>query len=77
MTAVFTLVGVTGEDDLDAPDLLVEPSPAIQVELGREGLNGRKPLDGLLRTPRPSKAVPAPEHIVSSLRRLRLAQCRL
>ena len=25
--ALFALVGIAGEDDLDAPDLLVEPSP--------------------------------------------------
>lgn len=25
--ALFTLVGITGEDDLDAPDLVAEPSP--------------------------------------------------
>ena len=27
--ALFALVGIAGEDDLDAPDLMVEPSPAI------------------------------------------------
>jgi hypothetical protein len=26
--ALFTLVGIAGEDDLDAPDTLIEPSPA-------------------------------------------------
>jgi hypothetical protein len=29
--ALFALVGIAGEDDLDAPDLLVEPSPASNV----------------------------------------------
>src|SRR4030088_1041487 len=29
--ALFTLVGIAGEDDLDAPDLLVEPSPASEA----------------------------------------------
>ena len=29
--ALFALVGIAGEDDLDAPDLLVDPSPAIQI----------------------------------------------
>jgi hypothetical protein len=39
--ALFTLVGITGEDDLDAPDLEVEPAAA-------HGLNGyeSKGLDG-------------------------------
>ena len=27
--ALFALVGIAGEDDLDAPDLLVEPSPTV------------------------------------------------
>jgi hypothetical protein len=29
--ALFALVGIAGEDDLDAPDLLVEHSPAIEA----------------------------------------------
>ncbi len=29
--ALFALVGIAGEDDLDAPDLLVEPSPASNI----------------------------------------------
>jgi hypothetical protein len=29
--ALFALVGIAGEDDLDAPDLLAEPSPAAEV----------------------------------------------
>src|SRR5471030_3031655 len=29
--ALFALVGIAGEDDLDAPDLLAEPSPVIEV----------------------------------------------
>jgi hypothetical protein len=29
--ALFALVGIAGEDDLDAPDLLVEPPPAISL----------------------------------------------
>ena len=33
--ALFALVGIAGEDDLDAPDLLVEPSPAISVPTGQ------------------------------------------
>ena len=33
--ALFALVGIAGEDDLDAPDLLVEPSPAINVPTGQ------------------------------------------
>ena len=29
--ALFALVGIAGEDDLDAPDLLVEPSPVVEA----------------------------------------------
>ena len=29
--ALFTLVGIAGEDDLDAPDLVAEPSPAVMA----------------------------------------------
>src|SRR6266567_138461 len=29
--ALFALVGIAGEDDLDAPDILVEPSPTINA----------------------------------------------
>jgi ERF superfamily len=57
--ALFALVGIAGEDDLDAPDLLVEPSP--HVAPGGEGLNGRRPLTVSVKKPRPSKAVLAPE----------------
>src|SRR5712675_2130566 len=32
--ALFALVGIAGEDDLDAPDLLVQPSPAISRRPG-------------------------------------------
>src|SRR5665213_3939855 len=43
--ALFTLVGIAGEDDLDAPDLLAEPSPAAEVpaDLNREVQYIRKP----------------------------------
>jgi hypothetical protein len=39
--ALFALVGIAGEDDLDTPDLLSEPFPALAV-----GLGGRKPPKG-------------------------------
>jgi len=31
--ALFALVGIAGEDDLDAPDLLVDPSLMIQADV--------------------------------------------
>jgi hypothetical protein len=57
--ALFALVGIAGEDDLDAPDLLVEPSP--HVAPGGEQLNGQRPLTASVKKPRPSKVVLAPE----------------
>ena len=46
--ALFALVGIAGEDDLDAPDLLIEPSPAISVPIGRNQNDhrSRKPASG-------------------------------
>src|SRR5213594_4487966 len=37
--ALFTLVGIAGEDDLDAPDLGAAPKPA--AELPRPGIHGQ------------------------------------
>ena len=44
--ALFTLVGIAGEDDLDAPDLAVqtiEPSPQTGPTATKTGSNGRLP----------------------------------
>jgi hypothetical protein len=39
--ALFTLVGIAGEDDLDAPDLVAPKTPAPKTETGRKDrLNG-------------------------------------
>ena len=40
--ALFTLVGIAGEDDLDAPDLIAPMQPAPKTETGRnkDRLNG-------------------------------------
>jgi hypothetical protein len=54
--APFALVGIAGEDDLDAPDLLVDPSPMIDLDVDRPTSNNRKPHNGSvhkLRQPRP------------------------
>src|SRR5437763_3373524 len=53
---LFTLVGIAGEDDLDAPDLLIAPSPIAATRQGRQ--NGRKPSNGSpLLAPGPSAAL--------------------
>jgi hypothetical protein len=51
--ALFALVGIAGEDDLDAPDLLVEPSPAINVPRNQNGkdLGPRKRPSGSIHKP--------------------------
>jgi hypothetical protein len=41
--ALFTLVGITGEDDLDAPDLAAEPNPAAEQSRAPDQ---RKPSNG-------------------------------
>jgi hypothetical protein len=50
--ALFALVGIAGEDDLDAPDLLTEPSPAAATDPSRGASNGRKPPNGSSHKPR-------------------------
>src|SRR5262249_7234413 len=39
--ALFTLVGIAGEDDLDAPDVLSPTTPQMQSDLGNEIERGR------------------------------------
>ena len=56
--ALFALVGIAGEDDLDAPDLLTEPAPAIPTpdDTDQSAPTGRKPPNGSIhksRQPRP------------------------
>ena len=45
--ALFTLVGIAGDDDLDAPDLLDDPPPAVAADargsVGQKASNGSKP----------------------------------
>ncbi len=55
--ALFALVGIAGEDDLDAPDLLTEPSPAIHAasDASQGHQNVRKPPNGSVHKPRQPK----------------------
>jgi hypothetical protein len=59
--ALFALVGIAGEDDLDAPDLLTEPSPAVTTDTSRGASNGRKPINGSVHRPRQPKPLLAIE----------------
>ena len=59
---LFTLVGIAGEDDLDAPDLLVEPSPVVEAPARLDpNQNPRKPPHGSVHKPRQPKPVLATE----------------
>jgi hypothetical protein len=46
--ALFALVGIAGEDDLDAPETLIEPSPTSDREAQR---TPRKPTNGTMHRP--------------------------
>jgi ERF superfamily len=61
--ALFALVGIAGEDDLDAPDLAAEPSPVVLVaaDIGNGTGNGRKPANGSIHKPRQPKPLLAAE----------------
>jgi hypothetical protein len=60
--ALFALVGIAGEDDLDAPDVLIEPSPAAEVRADTNStIQSRKPLNGSIHKPRQPNPVLAAE----------------
>jgi len=61
--ALFALVGIAGEDDLDAPDLLADPSPALRdaPDISLRGQNGRKPPNASVHKPRQPKPMLAAE----------------
>jgi hypothetical protein len=61
--ALFALVGIAGEDDLDAPDLLVERSPAVEAPTHPDPnrQTPRKPSNGSVHKPRQPKPVLAAE----------------
>src|SRR5512145_2446788 len=49
--ALFTLVGIAGEDDLDAPDLCPAPAPASPAPAAVETHRAAKAQDGKSRRP--------------------------
>ena len=81
--ALFTLVGIAGEDDLDAPDLAVqpiEPSPQTGPPATTTGSNGRlppataKPIHGPRRGPNGDRAAVLSDEASAILRDQLLAQ---
>jgi hypothetical protein len=52
--ALFALVGIAGEDDLDAPDILTEPAPAIPTpdDTDQSAPTSRKRPNGSIHKPR-------------------------
>jgi hypothetical protein len=57
--ALFALVGIAGEDDLDAPDMLAEPPPSIEISADPD--RSRKPPNGSIHKRRQPKPVLAAE----------------
>src|SRR3954466_4518233 len=49
--ALFALVGIAGEDDLDAADTLIEPSPAKLPDPASPPRSQRRPAEGILHRP--------------------------
>jgi len=58
--ALFTLAGITGEDDLDAPDLNA-PAPAVEARKTKQPSNGHTRPNGPQKMGRPSLADRAPK----------------
>src|ERR1700678_438007 len=72
--ALFALVGIAGEDDLDAPDLAVEPPPAVAAPIAPEPTIPR-PRNGTVHQPRQRKPVLAAE-ASATLRDVLVAEIR-
>lgn len=68
--ALFTLVGIAGEDDMDAPDLDLQtasPGPQNAPPTNKSGLNGHKPSTNAKPFQRPAKGADrAPVGVVLS-----------
>ena len=78
--ALFALVGIAGEDDLDAPDLAAEPPPAVEAPTAPDPII-RRPRNGTVHQPRQRKPILAAEPsatlrdvLVAELRELKDAE---
>jgi ERF superfamily len=76
--ALFTMVGIAGEDDLDAPDIAIEePQMGKPVEYGSTPRNGVEPTATKASRPRPGMSRPVQEKLsaeTSAATRMRLIQ---
>jgi hypothetical protein len=59
--ALFALVGIAGEDDLDAPDILNEPAIDAPDDANPGAPTSRKPPNGSIHKPRQPKPILAAE----------------
>ena len=84
--ALFALVGIAGEDDLDAPDLSAEPPPEIPVRASPEEdpRTDRKTRNGTIHKPRQPKPVLAAgpsailrDQLIAELQSLKVAMISL
>jgi ERF superfamily len=55
--ALFALVGIAGEDDLDAPDPLPEPSPTVKASVKANRPTNQGSRNGTIHRPRQAKPV--------------------
>jgi hypothetical protein len=55
--ALFALVGIAGEDDLDAPDPLPEPSPTVKADVKANRPTNQGSRNGTIHRPRQAKPV--------------------
>lgn len=71
--ALFALVGIAGEDDLDAPDLLAEPSSAMPARPDPNPHKARKPPNGSIHKPvlAPELSAVLRDQLIAEIRELR------
>ena len=85
--ALFTLVGIAGEDDLDAPDLIVPTPPAPKTETGKtkdrlnggpkypsQGQSGQQKVANSVRTLEPEASAVLRDQLIAQLKGLNSAE---
>jgi hypothetical protein len=76
--ALFALVGIAGEDDLDAPDILNEPGPAIDPPSPSAATNRQPPNRSVRKPPKPVLAAEASaalrDQLIAEIQRLNEAE---